>query len=532
VCVCAGAVALPALAACSGSSSPPPVGVVADSGFRPGPDGFTFQNYGAMLANGATPTNLTPADLQKLFGNAVCADAATGKCDLIPEAQAWMDDMNQGMGGGHCYGFSVAADLVWQDKVNTSAYGAPTINGLTINNNQSLQRTIAEGWVYQLLDSVNAGKITGSPKELLGDLEKALKPNAPETYTITIFKRDGSGGHAVTPYAVNYKGDGKYDVMVYDNNWPGQSRAIVIDTNADTWSYDAATNPNNPTELYEGDAKTKSFTLFPTTPGQGTQPCPFCGTVPSDGSTAGTSGAARTAMIYLKGSTSNHSHVLITDKAGHRLGYVNGKLVNEIPGAHYVVPAEDQTWTERLEPILYVPANVAYTITLDGSPLTAADTESIGIIGPSWDIGIDDIVMQPGDRDTITADPNATHLTYQTTRAEVPTIEAGVSDTRAYYAFAISGVSSQPGSTVNLSVPAEGGSLIISTTGSTAPSTVGLTMTRSTGEGVQNFSHDGIPLAGGDTAELQFGNWTSPDQGIPLVTTHNGQQSTQTLTNQ
>ena len=49
---------------------------------------------------------------------------------------------------------------------------------------------------------------------------------------------------------------------------------------------------------------------------------------------------------------------------------------------------------------------------------------------------------------------------------------------------------------------------------------------------MQNFRHDAIPLTGGDTAELQFGNWTGPSQGIPLVTTHNGQQTTQTLTNQ
>jgi hypothetical protein len=28
------------------------------------------------------------------------------------------------------------------------------------------------------------------------------------------------------------------------------------------------------------------------------------------------------------------------------------------------------------------------------------------------------------------------------------------------------------------------------------------------------------------------GNWTNTSQGIPLVTAHNGQQTTQTLTNQ
>src|SRR6516225_11358783 len=141
-------VALLALASCSSSSPPPKVGVVADSGFRPGPNGFTFQNYGDTLASGAVPTDLTPADVEAIFGKAVCADAAIGKCDLIPEAQAWMQQMNQAMADGHCFGFSVAADLVWDDKVNTSSYGATDINGLAIDNNSNLQATLAEGWTY------------------------------------------------------------------------------------------------------------------------------------------------------------------------------------------------------------------------------------------------------------------------------------------------------------------------------------------------------------------------------------------------
>jgi hypothetical protein len=505
---------------------------VADSGFRPAPNGFTFQNYGDTLDNGAVPTNLTPADMKAMFGDAVCADAAIGKCDLTPEAQAWMDQTNQEMADGHCFGFSVAADLVWQDKVNTSAYGASTINGLAIENNTDLQSTIAEGWTYQLLDSVQAKRITGSPNHILDELEKLLKPHPSETYTVVIYKSDGTGGHAVTPYQVDYKGNGQYQVLIYDNNWPGQTRAISFDTSKDTWSYDAASNPSDPSELYQGDAKTNTISLFPTSPGQGTQPCPFCGTVPANGSKAGTTGAARTAMIYLTGSATNHSHVLITNAAGQHLGYVNGQLVNQIPGAHYVLLASDQDWKNRLEPILYVPANVAYSITLDGAPLTGPDTESIGIIGPSWHIAISAIPMHPGDKDTLTVDPNATSLTYHTNRAVSPTIAASVSDTRAHYAFVIAGVSDQPGSTLNLHVPAEGGSLIITNTGSTGTSRVNLQVTRETEQGVQNFSHDNIPIAGADTAELRFGNWTNPSGGIPLVTTHNGQPTTQILTNQ
>ena len=321
-------------------------------------------------------------------------------------------------------------------------------------------------------------------------------------------------------------------MLIYDNNWPGQTRAIAFDANADTWSYDAAANPSDPTEHYEGDGDTKTISLFPTSPGQGIQPCPFCGKAPSQGSTAGTTGAARTASIYLTGGITNHSHVLVTDHAGHRLGYVNGQLVNEIPGAHYVLLTSDQDWKNKLEPLLYVPANVGYTITLDGTPLTSPDTESIGIIGPSWHIAINDIPMQPGDKDTLTADPNATKLTYSTTRAQSPTIEAAVSGPRAHYAFVIAGVSSQPGSTINLSVPPPGGSLLITNVGSAGTSSVNLDMTRATEQGVQHFSHHAIPLTGGDTAELQAANWTNPSQGIPLVTTHNGRQTTQTLTNQ
>jgi hypothetical protein len=530
--------ALLAVTACSGSSSAPPVGVVVDSGFRPTTNGFTFANYGGALADGAAPTNLTPADVRSLFGDAVCVDAAIGKCDLTPEAQAWMTDMNQQMAGGHCFGFSVASVLFWKGELPTSTFGAAGANGLAIDDNTELQRALARGWVFQLLDSVQSKKITESPNKILDKLEQVLKPGESETYTIAIWKRDGTAGHAVTPYGVKYDGDGKYEVLIYDNNLPDAKRAISFDTKHDTWSYQASTNPDEADSLYEGDADTKTLSLFPTSPGRGPQPCPFCGTVPSDGSggstgSAGAAGAApRTAEILLSGSATNHAHVLVTDQAGHRLGYVDGKLVNEIPGARFVLLTSDHVWQNKLEPVLFVPADVAYTITLDGTALSAPDTESISIIGPSWHVAVRQIPMQPGDTDTVTADPNATRLTYRTTRAKSPTIEASVSDARAHYAFVVSGAGSERGSTLNLHVPPEGGSLIIDNSGSTGTSSVTLQMTRSTEQGVQHFQHAAIPLGGGDSIELRFAQWTDPSQGIPLVTTHDGHQTTQVLRNE
>ena len=114
------------LAAGCGSSSPPsiPIGTVADSGFRPQANGLPFQNYGVELSDGAVPINLTAADVEKMFGDGVCADPRLRRCDLIPEAQAWLNDTNEAMSGGHCYGFSVLAELLWLGQVKASTFGA------------------------------------------------------------------------------------------------------------------------------------------------------------------------------------------------------------------------------------------------------------------------------------------------------------------------------------------------------------------------------------------------------------------------
>jgi len=523
--------ALLALGACSSSSPPPPVGTLADAGFRPGSNGFAFQNYGNALASGATPTNLTAADLQAMFGNAVCADAGSGRCDLIPEAQAWLASTNQAMGGGHCYGFSVLAQLIWEGKVKVSALGASSISGLSIDNNQTLQRQIAYEWALQLVSTIQASEINGSPNQILAKLRKSLKPHPAETYTIAIFKPDFTAGHAVTPYAVKNEGGGKWNVLIYDNNWPGATRAISFDTKADTWSYSAAINPSEPDALYTGNAKTETISLFPTSPGVGKQPCPFCGKEPKTVPASGSVVAGKTEEIALTGGDTAHANLLITDQHGHHLGYLNGKLVDQIHGARedHVISAD---WSDNIEPVFFVPASGTYTVTIDGTALTGPDTETLRIIGPSWDLSVDDIPVRPGDKDTLVAARDATKLSYTSSRAESPTLELGVSDTRADYAFTVSGVSDQPGSTINLSLPTEGGALTMDNVGSAGTSTVAIKMTRETEQGVHVFAHDAIPLVGGETAQLQFGNWKNAGEGIPLVTTHNGRQSIDMLSDQ
>jgi hypothetical protein len=527
------AVSLLLAAGCSSSSSSPPknlpVGTVADTGFRPNQNGFTFQNYGDVLSSGALPVNLTAADVQEMFGDAVCADASQRRCDLIPEAQAWLNETNQLMAGGHCFGFSVLAELMWLGQANASTYGAAQTTGLQVDSNQSLQRQLAYDWALQLLDSVQSQRINGTPNEVLTKLEQDLKPHPSQTYTIVFWKKDFTGGHAVTPYEVVNEGGGMFKVMIYDNNWPNETRAITFDTNADTWTYDAAANPDQPESVYTGDAESKTLSLYPTSPGLGTQPCPFCAKQPA-GATA--KDGDNTEQISLLGSDTNHANLIVTDDAGHRLGYVDGKLVNEIPGAHIDEVSSNDDWTNSITPDFFVPADNTYTIKVDGTALSALDTETLALTGPSYDVSVNSIPVKPGQVDTLVVEPDGTHFSYTSSSAQSPSITMGVSDNHADYAFQIAGVSDQPGSTINFGLPPEGGSLALQYVGSALSSNINFQMNRETEQGVQAFTHNAIPLSGADKDQLQFGGWTSTTQGIPLVITHNGQQSTQTLSNQ
>jgi hypothetical protein len=519
-------------AGCSGSSHKAPLGTLADDAFRPTPNGFTFQNYGDTLDDGSTPTNLTAADVETMFGPNVCADAQAGRCDLIPSAQSWLDMINQEIDGGHCYGFSVASELLWQGKLNVDTFGAPTTPGLDIRDNTTLQSQIAYDWTMQTLNSVQQQRVVGTPNQILSALRRVLKPNPPETYTIVIWKPDFTGGHAITPYAVQNLGNGNFKVYIYDNNWPDTTRAISFDTKADTWTYDAASNPNEPDEVYHGTAKSNTVSLYPTNPGLGIQQCPFCAKTPKKLTSGAAGSTGPMEEIYLTGGVTNRANLVITDNAGQQLGVVGGSLISQIPGAQTEPVIASQTWDDKIGPNFLVPANGTYSIALDGTGLSQPDIETLGIIGPSFSMSVNNITVRPGEKDTLVEQPDGTGMRFSSSRSQFPTLQLGVSDDQADYSFAISGLSTQPGSTASLSLPAESGTLGVSTTGSGQASNVNLQMTRYTAKGLQTFNHNGISLGTGDTADLQFGNWTGAGQAIPLITSHDGQRFTQSLSNQ
>lgn len=423
-----------------------------------------------------------------------------------------MKQQNQGMEGGHCFGFSVASLRLFTGLDNPSNYGGATTIELPLNGNEKLQRDIAYSFVFQGFSPVRGNMIAGTPGQILDKLIEVLKAgkDAPDSYTIGFFKADGNGGHAVTPYAVENRGNGIYAVLIYDNNYPKEERAILFDRNADTWNYTTTTNPSEPTSEYQGNAQTKSLFLFPTKPGLQQQACDFCA-----GATVGGSQGNRLASaeqtyneIYLDGDPTLHGHLLITAEAGQQYGYTSdGKFVSDISTvkSERVFSGLDD---DTPEPTYFVPTNMTFQITIDGTPLKEADPTDVVMIGPGYDLGVFDINLEPGQKDTLTVAPNGDHLSYKTDSSESPSIVFGVQLAGADYEFEIKGVDVAGGGTINVSLDTKEGYLTVDTDGTKQAGEYALYMTRIDDNGEETYDHEGIALEPTDLMYIYYGKWT------------------------
>lgn len=508
--------------------------IIADSGFRPNVAGFGFQNYG----NEINPQNLTSAELRRVYGDAVCAKPANsdGSCELTPPAQQEIDRVNAIMNGGHCEGMAVLSWLLYAQKETPADFGGDKTVGLAFDGNAKLQREIAYWWALQTTPAVRKSRVatlqqakSPTPNGLTDLLVDAIN-NKTEAYTIAIFQREYKNGHAITPYAVVDKGSDIYWIMVYDNNFPNEERHIEIDRKANTWKYYASINPSVPNSLYEGGADSFTFLLVPLSARFQQNACPFCA-----GGSSRTNGLASAATQYntiymTSADKDNQADLLITDDQGHKLGYQNGKFYHEIPNADYQPIVSADLWEDEQEPTYYVPTGISFTITIDGSSLKKEQVSSVVMIGPGYDIGVDDIKLSPGEKDTLTLSPDGRKLTYTPSSSEAPDIVVGLEHTGADYSFLINGFDLDVGGAVNVDLDYDKGQLSVSTTGSKNPAVYGLEVNRIDATTDQSFFHDGVELEPGATALIDFGKWDGKGDLTIEIDTGSDGKIDQTLT--
>lgn len=76
----------------------------ASSGFDVTRDGFSFDNWGP--GSDEHRRSLTPAAMQSLFGDDICARIVNGECVLSAPGAALESAANEMAAGGHCYGMA------------------------------------------------------------------------------------------------------------------------------------------------------------------------------------------------------------------------------------------------------------------------------------------------------------------------------------------------------------------------------------------------------------------------------------------
>lgn len=505
--------------------------IVADNGFRPWIDGFGFENYG----NDAGPQNMTPAEMVDLFGTQVCENGDAGNCALTPPAAKWMEVENERMAGGHCMGFSVSAFQFYSRYRDSTPYGGKPPVQIPVAGNLKLQSLIAQNWTFQDLPSVRSAVISGTPNQILAKLEDSLKDKNGELYTVAFFKRDGSGGHAVTPFAIEKNSDSQSHILIYDNNFPGIMRAITVDTEKNSWSYVGGPDPRNVDQLYDGDAQTQSLLLYPTSPGNGKQKCFFCSgeSTGQGGSSTGSVGSAQQFdQITLSGDPANHGHLVLEDKNGKVSGFVNGKVVNNIPGVVVQRTLETQTWGDAPEPTYFIPSGMDVTAKIDGSGLKKADKEKITLIGAGLYAQVDDILVGPNSENAIKFSSGENGIIFGTDprNDQTPVMSAAIQEGKTFYAFSATALHVKGGSVLTQYFDKKDGAFALVTQGSQAANArYVLAAVRSGPGGQDTWSSNNLQIAKGELALVLYRKMGRRDQPVRVFTTSaNGTQVTPT----
>lgn len=490
---------------------------VANTGFNPAQNGFSFPNYGdtGVTTDGeAFPVvNLTPVEMRRLFGDGVCAGPVNGDtCTLTPPAEQWMDQNNASMNGGHCEGFAVLSQMIFGGIVDPSQFGAASAAELQLKDNEALQRELAYWWTTQ-------GPIWGTqqilaPKDLVNFLTAEYTKDPKNLYRLGIMKEDKTGGHAITAYGVQDQGNGVYWIMVYDNNYPGQERHMTVDSNANTWEYEASINPSVQPDLYKG-GESNPVLVAADQPRLEKFPCDFCnGTATAN---KGGSGLAAQTQKNNQIWTEGYVNIELTDDKGRSIGYdKDDKFVNEIPEAN-LQPVLAGPLSE-VPPVIEMPAGLGFTTYIYGDDRAADEPASVIMIGQGFYIGIDGLKMAPDQLDQLTFDGEGDFITYTTDAEESPDILVGVEQEKADFELVLKAVKVSKGTDIHVLFDQKEQTFAFQTT-SDAPAEFTISITRIDTDGTEETFDTGDTPITIDPDKLMyfyFGKWEGQGSNLEV----------------
>ena len=521
--------------------------IVASYKFAPKPNGYSFENFGNEKHK--WQDDLGAEDLIRMFGaKAVCKTGNTAQnCVLKAAAREWMMQQLEGMNGGHCEGMAVtslrlASGLPFKGRAYAGQFQTGISSPFGLKLDQSVENYIAYYFVTQGFDEVaKPSQLTAQqgPLAVVKLLIESMTAGN-DTYSLGFYKFKAGrkfDGHAITPFAVEDAGN-VYRIHVYDNNYPGETRYVVVEKGGkQTWRYVTSTNPNEPAGEYVGNIDTKTLELTKTSlRDTGCFDAPFAGekyakdcvpTVekpvakPANDTTKPTetkpvAPQPKPPVVQAAGETVNfevngETTMLITNGGGKRVGYdpKSKMFYNEIPGAelesvkggmgvdlpHYVLP--------------FVDDGKPYTITLSGDFLEEEETNvDVTVSAPGYSVGFDEILLSPKEvvKMTITLDGEQLSFT-SSADGETPEIYYAVDTDEDSYFCQVRGGHLDPGGTLSAAFDDETGKFQFKDNDK-SDEKYDVDFKRIDEKGVEkDYETNDVSSDGEDSFEMEFGEW-------------------------
>lgn len=470
-----------------------------DVGLRPYPHGYSFSNGDGWWSIGAL-TDFTQADMIRMFGaSAVCVSGNGDFCITRPTAQIWRDLATTYWLLGHCEGMAATSIRFYMgaDDVSDLKSGAEYPYELSI---WDARRHIAYYFYKQFSDPVNrAGESSFSLSTM--DVTKAVARNLLKfpTEMVTIWMQSiqlfGDWlGHSVTPYAIEQVESGVFRILVYDNNYPGDtSNYIQIAQSSNAWEY-----YHQGKMIYNGGPSSgRKLGYVHQSAYAAPSICPWCG---GGGVVSQAETDAGISQVWYQGG----GHLLITNSEGKRLGYADGAFVNEIEGAfpQPVMLGEEIS----AEPIYNLPITDTYSIVVDGSVLTQTTGAGLTQFGPGFSAGLENLLLEPGQTGNLQISPDGTSLAYSSDEGDSADLVLNQENEDVSRVIRWQGVDLSASESVTLTMDAGTGQVAFQNHAGAA-GVYDLVWLNLTLDQTQLFRHTEIPIFPGDIQYLETLGW-------------------------
>ncbi len=312
--------------------------VCIDNGFRLKRDDFSFANWGRSTR---ADDNVTAQTLIDLFGHdTVCIPGSESECIMRPPAVQLLERWNTALSGGRCEGLAALSVRMHMALESPQDYSrsASRVSDLSPRD-PDVAESVVYWWATQFLDEVARSAENSRRKSPLVLVEELIQGLA-RSLGHTLGMYYGNQGHAVTPFAVTRRG-GDFVIHVYDNNFPGRRREVLVNMATNSWLYLGATESVDGTPV-DWAGSTGTLELTSMSARQGPFTCPFCTAMTDESPTVVTlSSRDEQNPGYLHIKTRSGSFVVtpqrITnsiDDATHTVGKGNRGLISvQIPSS-------------------------------------------------------------------------------------------------------------------------------------------------------------------------------------------------------